>query len=888
MSTNPPSSRKLIEVALPLEAINAACAEDKERKTGTIRNLHKWFAPMPVPALRALIFAALVDDPGDEKRADLLAILEGLVTSGVETPPSDVMDEARAAIEASLGSDTPIVLDPFCGGGSTLVEAQRLGLRSVGSDLNPIPVLISKVLTELLPEVYAERSSNGAALFDGVSSGVTSLVNDLHHYASRVRDEAFERLAAAYPPAPNGDPVIAWWWARTVESPDPRFEGCHTPLVSSWWLSKKKGEEAWLEPIIDTAARTIKYIVRRSGSPDAATKERCLFSGAPIPFKYVREKGQRGELGLTLLAVIANGKHGRHYFAPDDEQLEAVRGAQSEYVPELDLPTQAIGFRVRGYGMQTWSDLFAPRQQLALATFAEIVRRVPSWVEADGGSEELARTITTVLGLALGKLAQASSCLVRWNARAGATAKAEPAFGRHDLSMTWDFAEVNPFGGSVGDWMQVVKTSSRALSFVDPSGPPAVVTQADARTAGRALEDQCLIVTDPPYFASIGYANLSDYFYLWIRQALQELYPELFSTIATPKDGELIAEPGRHGSKEEAKEYFIEGFTETFHAIGSASRTDLPIVIIYAHKEQEAQKDERVSAGWEAMLEAIIAADLSIVGTWPIRGARARRMVEIGNNALATYVAMVCRERVPSRTSISRRELMVALRSELTVVVRRLQEAAIAPVDLAQAVLGPGMAVFTRYESVVDATGKPMTVRDALLLINAILAEVIDQQESDWDADTRWAVTWFEQHEFAEVSSGVADALARAKVTSIEGLERAGIITTRAGKTRLLRRDELSDTYDPRLDSRATVWEAVQHLVKALDVGGEEAAADLLAHLPEAVAARDLAYRLHATCERRGWMREAAAYNMLGASWPEIARLAAERPRQGDQQTLGV
>jgi putative DNA methylase len=873
--------KKLVETALPLEAINAACKADKDRATGTIRNLHKWFAPMPVPALRALMFASLVDDPDDPKeRARLLELVEGLVASVASNPESEVLDAAKEAMAESV-NELPTVLDPFCGGGSTLVEAQRLGLPSRGSDLNPIPVLISKALTELppplvdRPPLHREVANNSGLFEEGSWQGLSGLLCDVEYYAKRIRDEAWNRIGHLYPLAPNGDPVIAWWWARTIESPDPRFQGTRVPLVNSWWLTKKPGETTYLRPIVDVSTKSIEYTIETEGAPVATQKETCLFSGAPIPFPYIRDKGIAGELGVAMMAVISHGKCGRKYHLADDAQLAAARSAHSQSLLNLALPEKAIGFRVQGYGMTSWGDLFTERQQMALEVFAELVSKVPQWVTTDGGDEHQARAITTFLGLALGKLAQHLSCLVRW--RTGERqSEAKAAFGRHDLSMSWDFAEINPFGGFNGDWMQIVKTASRAYGFIEPHGPTSSVVQCDARVAGAGLEGQCFVLTDPPYFSAIGYANLSDYFYPWMRLALRGQYPELFATIATPKSGELIAEPARHESKEEAKNYFINGFTETFTSLRKASRPDLPLLIVYAYKEQESEDQAQVSSGWEAMLEAVIRSGLSVVGTWPIYGSGAKRMVGHGNNALATYVVLVCRPRPSASARVSRRDLSSALRAEMGPAIEVLQSAAVAPVDLAQAVIGPGMAVFTRYQAVLEPDGTPMTVRSALLLINSVLAEVIDQQEGEFDADTRWAITWFEQFQFGEALSGEADSLARAKVTSIDGLERAGIIATRGGTCRLVRRDELLQDYDPTGDRRPTVWESVQHLVKRLTEGSEEAAADLFMRLPNSEVARDLAYRLYSICERKGWAEEGTAYNVLVASWPEISRLAQQ------------
>ncbi|MDA8358564.1 MAG: DUF1156 domain-containing protein [Actinomycetota bacterium] len=882
--TDTPYRKKLVETALPLEAINAACKADKDRKTGTIRNLHKWFAPMPVPALRALIFASLVDDPEDEKeRARLMELIEALVASVVFNPDEEILAAAKREISNSVG-ELPTVLDPFCGGGSTLVEAQRLGLASRGSDLNPIPVLISKTLTELPAKCVGHRVLHGNAMFsEGSSKALGGFFVDVEYYARQIRDEAFQRVGHMYPLAPNGDPVVAWWWARTVESPDPRFAGAQVPLVNDWCLSKKRGEEAYVVPIVNRNSKTITFSIARSASTSQLSRDICLFSGAPIPLDYVRQQAQQVGLGTQMLAIISSGQHGRAHFAPTEIHSRAAIQQVGANIDPVPIPEKALSFSAYQYGFKNWSELFTHRQQSMLEAFAKATAHISSDVVAEGGSTEYARAIETFLGLCVGKLAQASSMLVKWRTRNG-TSKAEIAVSRHDISPLLDFAETNPFGGSVGDWMGIVTNALRALNLVDPTGPGSVVVMSDARTASEGLDGQCLVVTDPPYFSAIGYANVSDYFYPWLRLSLKDLYPDLFSTIGAPKVGELIAEPARHATRHDAKQYFIDGFTDVIGSLRAASRPDLPLLIVYAYKEQESEEGGQVSTGWEAMLEAVIRSGLAVIGTWPIRGTSSSGIRDVKANALATYVVLVCRPRPAVSGRISRRDLVATLRTELGPAIQVLQSAAVAPVDLAQAVIGPGMAVFTRYQSVLEPDGAPMTVRSALLLINSVLAEVLDQQEGEFDSDTRWATTWFEQFQFGEAPSGEADSLARAKVTSIDGLERAGVIVTRGGTCRLVRRDELAQDYDPAQDRRPTVWEAVQHLVKQLLDGGEEQAASLLARLPNSEAARDLAYRLYSICERKGWAEEGGAYNVLVASWPEIARLAQQ---QQTQQQLG-
>lgn len=876
--------KKLIEVALPLEAINAACKADKARKTGTIRNLHKWFAPMPIPALRAMIFAGLVDDPdSDEERLQLLDLIARLVDPEVDEPRHADVENARRLIERSVGS-LPTVLDPFCGGGSTIIEAQRLGLPAIGADLNPVPATISRALTELVP--LALREEPLVPLAQRLhATPMERLSADVEHFAQVVYERAAKAIGDVYPLAPNGDPVFAWWWARTVESPDPRFQGHSTPLVTAWWLTKHKGAEQWLEPEIGPDS-AISFRIRTAGEPGEPSKSRCLLSGSPIPFSYIRGQGKAGKLGTQMLAYLSTGASGRVNHEADAIHISAALLAQPSDPPSNRLPDAALGFRVQGYGMERWSDLHTPRQLLALETFGRCVAALHRELVEERGPSRRIDAVCTLLGLALGKLAQLQSTLVGWGPRNGPT-RALTAFSQQTVSMTWDFCEVNPFGGAQGDWMQTVKTSLRALSSLDAEAAPARVVQSDAREAHKLSQD-ALVVTDPPYYSAIAYADLSDYFYPWLRIALKDVLPDLYQTISTPKAKELIADPADHESEEAAKQYFLDGFTECFSQLSSASRPGLPLQIVYAHKETESEAGGLVSSGWEALLQAAIAAGLMIVATWPINGSASDRARSRGSNALSTYVVLVCRPREGDQSRTTRRELADEIRLSLAEALPKLQDAAILPVDLAQAVLGPGMAAYTRYARVLEPDGTELGVREALLLINRMLGEVLEEQEGDFDAETRWATAWFAQHQHSERSFGEADSLARSKVTSVDGLVRAGIVKADGGVTRLLPRDSLPDTYDPREDQRPTVWEGVQHLIKRL-ASGEIAAAELLAQMgSRAEAVRELAYRLYQICDKRGWSEEAQAYNQLIGSWPEIARLAAEASMLGDtrQQSL--
>lgn len=635
-------------------------------------------------------------------------------------------------------------------------------------------------------------------------------------------------------------------------------------------------------PEADSNSGALRFRIGTQGAPPPPSKTQCVFSRAPITYKYAREQAMQGNLSRMLLAFVSDGPHGRRCWVPDAAQIQAASVPEPD-LPSLAIPSDGLGISVRNYNINEWKDLFLPRQQQTLASVVAAIREVPGWVMADGGDESYGRDVACFLGLCLGKLVQASSTIVRLNVRKGMTAKAEPAFARGDIQLNWDFAETNPFGGSVGDWSQVVRTALRGYKLVDPIGS-AVVTQADVRNSGVDHPGHYIVVTDPPYFAAIGYADLSGYFYYWLRQALKDVWPSLFATVDVPNMTELIASSDRHGGKVAAAQYFIKGFKEALTHLSKISHPDFPMVVVYAQQQEERLDERGASTGWEAMLEAILQAGLGITGTWPIWGARSARMRGIESNSLASYIVLVCRPQRVTLASATRREFIAALRAELPSALASLREASVAPVDLAQAALGPGIAVFSGYGRVLDASGRPVSVREALALIIQTLDELGAETEGEFDPDTRWAIAWFEQSAFENGEYGLAEQLSKAKNTSVSGMVDSGILKSKASKVRLLRPEELPER-DPVTDRRVTVWESAHRLVRELELGGEGAAAQLLAKLGQkADLSRALAYRLYTICERKKRAAEALAYNGLVQSWPEIVRLAREGGKPSAQQ----
>jgi putative DNA methylase len=915
--------KKLIEVALPLEAINRESAREKSIRHGHPSTLHLWWARRPLAACRAVLFASIVDDPSsrtdefptedgqERERQRLFRIIEELVkwdNSNNET----VLEQARAEIMNTTDGKPPPVLDPFCGGGSIPLEAHRLGLVAQASDLNPVAVLITKALVEI-PSVFAghapmnpestARVDRGAAW-----SGSRGLAEDVRYYGNWLREEARKRIGDMYPNAvlSNGSEakVIALLWARTVRSPDPAFRDVHVPLVSSFMLSTRAGKEAYVDPVVTGSA--YEFVVR-SGTPadgDAAklgTRAgkaqdfRCLLSGVTIPRSYIRDEGKARRLRAGVMAVVVSDGRGRRYLSADSvrlptwtaEQDRAVDDARNTFLSGAT-PTRAMitGGVCSAYGLSTWGDLFTARQVLTLLTFSDLIRDARDQVIRDGGEPAYADAIATYLGFAIDRSANTLTTLARWTA---AREQTVTAFARQALPMTWDYPEVNPFSGAAGDIGTSVAGIVGALESV-PAGPVAHCRQLDASMSIGATSE-AIVSTDPPYYDNIGYAELSDYFYVWLRRSLGNIYPDLFSTLLTPKSTELVAMPSRvGGSRAAADRFFEDGLRGAFAHMKEAASVDFPVTVFYAFKQAESHDGAIASTGWETMLTSLLDSGFGVTGTWPVRSEMSSRSVASGTNALASSIVLVCRPRQVDAPVATRRELVKALRAELPEALRTLQHGSIAPVDLAQAAIGPGMAVFSRFAKVLEADGSAMTVRTALGLINQALDEILAEQEGDFDHETRFAVTWFEQRGTAEGPYGEADVLARAKDTSVDGMVEAGVLHSRAGKVRLLSRDEMPDDWDPVTDRRPTAWEAAQHLTRRLQTGGEDAAAELLRRLggDYGEQARELAYRLYSICERKGWAQEALPYNALVVAWPEIARRVAGTPEAEAQQSLEI
>jgi putative DNA methylase len=961
--------KKLIEVALPLDAINTACAYEKMPGIGAHpRGIHLWWARRPLAAARAVIFSQMVNDPGYERhlgrgvnkekavaeRERLFKIIEELVR-WENINNEELLERARAEIWKSWRETcelnrnhpqaselfNPEVLpgfhDPFAGGGALPLEAQRLGLKSYASDLNPVAVTINKAMIEIPPkfagrspvgpEIAADKGSKKKATRDAFEdwSGSLGLAEDVRRYGNWILGQAKQKIGHLYPTveittemvAEREDlksylgeklTVIAWLWARTVKSPNPAFSHVEVPLVSSYILSSKAGNESYIEPILEENGYQFKV---KAGSPPEFAKNgtkagsrgadfTCLVSKTPISGSYIKAEAQAGRMGQKLMAIVAEGARGRVYISPVDEHEETARKIIPEWKPDVEFFQQALGFRVGNYGMTKWSDLFTPRQLVALTTLSDLVQEAIIRVQEDaraagmhddgvglesGGSGATAygQAVGIYLAFVVDRCADFSNSGTRW---VPSNQKVMNLYGKQAVAMTWDYPEAAILHETVGGFGPAVDFIAECILKLVKGRVQGFVDQKDAATSSVSVNK--VISTDPPYYDNIGYADLSDFFYVWLRRSLRPIFPDLYATLAVPKAEELVATPSRHGGRDKAETFFLDGMTAAMQKLANQSHPGFPVTIYYAFKQSETKSEVGTSStGWETFLAAVIKAGFALTGTWPMRTEGADRIRGQGSNALASSIVLVCRKRTIDAATISRRdfirELNATLPEALAEMTRGGINSPVAPVDLSQAIIGPGMEVFSKYSAVLEADGSPMTIRAALRLINRFVAE------EDFDHDTQFCLAWFEQHGWAEGKYGDADVLARAKGTSVGGLTEAGVVESASGDLRLLKWAEMPRDWSPENDSRLAVWEALHQLIRALNQDGESAAGTLLARMPDKTASLTaLMYRLYTLCERQGWAEEARAYNELQGAWAGIEQASHEVGHVGAQALMDI
>lgn len=954
------SPKKLIEVALPLDAINAEAAREKSIRHGHPSTLHLWWARRPLAAARAVIFAQMVNDPGGqrgwvtgvtkkqaaEKREKLFDIIKDLV-KWENTNNEEVLERAREAIRQSWretcemnkgkpGFDPeklPAFHDPFAGGGAIPLEAQRLGLESYASDLNPVAVMINKAMIEIPPK-FAGHKPVGPLPNDEtplpnaqVWPGATGLAEDVRRYGHWMREEAKKRIGHLYPEveitremvrtrpdlkAYEGKKltVIAWLWARTVKSPNPQFSQVDVPLVSSFVLSKKKGHEAYVQPVIE--GDTYRFEVKVGIPPKEAENGtklarganfKCILSNIPIDGDYIKSEGCKKGFGKKLIAIVCEGNHGRVYLSPLPEQENIADSCGKTWTPNTPLSNDIRNFWTLNYGLTTFGSLFTSRQLVALNTFSDLVQEARTKAIADAkaagmpddglglaaggtGATAYGDALAVYLTFAVDRSSDAWSSLVGWRTSVEASRN---TFGRQALPMVWDYTETNPFSNSCGNWKgAAVDWVYESLCFLPLTYFMGKGSQADAQT--QTISRDKVISTDPPYYDNIGYADLSDFFYVWMRRGLRNIFPDLFATMAVPKAEELVATPYRHGSKEKAETFFLDGMTAAMHNLAERSHPAFPVTIYYAFKASDTDDAGTSNTGWETFLAAVLQAGFAITGTWPMRTERNGRMIGNGTNALASSIVLVCRKRDADAAEVGRKEFLTELRETMPdalsdMIGREGASSPIAPVDLAQAAIGPGMEIFSKYKAVLNADGSPMTVHEAMIEINRQITEFLNPDGSGFDAATLFCNDWFQQYGWNAGPFGTADTLARAKGTSVAGVRDAGVIMAEGGKVQLLNWRDYPEGYEPAKDRNRPAWEACHYLIRELNLHGEEAAGKMLSEMPEAGEnIRQLAYFLYTQCERKGNAEDARYYNELMTSWYEIVRASEENRKNNPVQ----
>ncbi|MDR1392969.1 MAG: DUF1156 domain-containing protein [Bifidobacteriaceae bacterium] len=929
--------KKLIEVGLPLETINAESAREKSIRHGHPSTLHLWWARRPLATARAVLFAQLVDDPSarpeefptqeaqDAERARLHELIEALVkwentapgAQGIALPSQGrtvsgqrLFAMAQEEIKKSNGGELPAVLDPFAGGGTIPLEAQRLGLEAHASDLNPVAVLINKALIEIPPK-FAGRPPVHPGAEDRVGGWqrAEGLAEDVRYYGQWMRDEAYRRIGHLYPKVkgPDGKEhrVIAWIWARTVRSPNPA-NPIEVPLVSSWWLGKKKGKEAWVSAEVVDGQVRYQVMYDAAGPVGAAdgtvsrTGAISIADGTPISLEYIRQEARAGRMGAHMIAVVAEGERERLYLSPTADQATTAAVPRPDHVPDQELPEAALGFRVQNYGMTHWADLFTNRQLVAMTTFCDLVPEArqqalrdaldsgsPEGTQLVGGGTDAAAyadAVATYLGMAVDRVADLCNAMCSWVPKGEFAAH---MFTRQAISMIWDYVETNPLAVAGGNILGQVDWVARVLERL-PAASQGMAYQVDADAQSYP---GIAVSTDPPYYDNIGYSDLSDFFYVWLRRSLEDVLPRLFSTMLVPKAAELVANPYRHGDKVGAERFFVDGFNQVFARIRETATWDVPMTVYYAYKQQDAGTDGTASTGWHTLLDGLVSAGWEITATWPVRSERPGRMRDLKSNALASSIVLACRPRPEEACAITARRFLDLLRLELPGALRAMVRSDIAPVDLAQAAIGPGMSIFSRYSRVREADGSDMSVRDALLLINQTLDEVIDEQEADFDPDTRFAAKWYRQYGWGTAASGIADQLSRSSDTSVGALERGGIFEAKGGKARLLSPRELNGEWDVEKDERVSLWEALVRLAAVMGKQGAYQVAALLPAVGSKVSldgVKELGVMLFHYAEKKGDAGDALLFNGLVTSWSDLttqARKQAAVPRS-EQLTL--
>ena len=915
--------KKLIEVNIPLQAINQESAKDASLTHGHPSTLHRYWARRPLAACRAIIFASMVDDPSEctdefptesdqnAERNRLHEIIKRLII-WKNSNDENILAEARFEIAFSvarnngenldafrerhkndpkavlqyLNDHCPAVYDPFCGGGSISLEAQRLGLRARGSDLNPLPVLLTKAMVELPPKFHNQPPVNPDADPMGISDdmpwkGTAGLADDIRYYGAWMREEAYKRIGHLYPKVQLSDgsstTVVAWLWARTVPCANPAC-GIHMPLIKTFQLSKKKGNEHWIKPVLDRESNTISWIVQthNDGIPQPTVDRQgayCFACGTAVKLPYVREQGKAGKIAEEMIAIIAEGKRRKIYLSPTETHVQTALSVETGQRPKGRLSKQASGFAVQNYGVTEWYQLFTKRQLTALNTFSGLISDVRNQIMQDGAENKFADVVQTYLALAIGRIADSSSSFTRWH---NSGEKIEGVFSRQAIPMMWDFPEANLFSTSTQNWMAHVEWIAKVVENLSISVNQGKVYQANVTTTKHA-EDRPVFVTDPPYYNNIQYAELSDFFYIWMRPLLRDIYPKVLSGMMTPKAEEIVAAP----RFENPAQHFENLLSKALQQIRLHCNAGFPSSIFYAYRQQEKEQDSMISTGWETILTSVIKVGFQIVGTWPLRTEQTKGLKQ-QKNALTSSIVLVCRPRAEDAPTITRNEFLQELKKELPPELERLTRIGnIRPVDLAQAAIGPGMEIYSRYSKVIRVSGEIVPIREVLMHINNEISAYHEKETGELDPESQFCLTWLQQHGYTEGNFGDAETLSKAKDVNIAAMHNKVLLSQR-GKVRLLK---VAEYVERESSENMTAWEGclrmVWHLSGSENSEGISGCAAVARAMQDFESAKRLARVLYDYYEKRGDAESASDFNNLVTEWLYISEKMVPQQQTG-------
>lgn len=886
--------KKLIEVAIPIDEINRASIREKTIRQGHPSTFHLWWARRPLATCRAVLFAQLVDDPSSfpdkfstpdaiqKERKRLFSIMKELV-QWKNSNNEEILEEARKEIKMSCNGDTPTIYDPFSGGASIPLEANRLELDVVGSDINPIAVLIGRSLLDF-PRQYVDKapSHNDTKLRTHYNK-LDGLSEDIRYFAQKLRELAFKKIGHLYPDVSislgrktSSAKVVAWIWVRTVRSPDPGLNGVHVPLIGSYWLCKKTRKKVWIESEIDKTEVQFKIC---KGVPefeeiiDHGTKFKnsanftCLLTGTSIPSDYIKSEGRDGRLGWKLISIVANSKNGRQYLPASEWHEKTAFGASPRWRPEFPMSQHSQYMSVTNYGITKWSDFFLDRQTIAIETFLDLI---PEAVGDLKQNPQYKALIATYLSLGVSRMATRQCVGSYWDRSRENVAQ---VFTMQALPMRWDTAESNPFSESTGNFIGQIDYIVRAIEKLPLGNRNVSIKHKDATSVNF---DNCVISTDPPYYDNIPYADLSDFFYVWLRRRLKNLYPDLFSTLLVPKADELVADRERHKGKEKAEKFFLEGMTSVMKNMANKGSQDFPTTIYYAYRQGTQPKGDDTSRGWTTFLQAIVDAGYQVNATWPLRteytsGIKQKR------NVLSTSIVVVCRPRPSNAPTATRSEFVNEIRSAVGNGLKQLREANLSPADIPQSSIGFGISVYTKYRYVIEANDTFMSVHTALQLINKELDEVLNGLQGNFDNLTRFLISWFEQYGLEKGAYGTADSIAKARVSSVDNARIEGLVESSGGFVRILHRSELPETVFENSNFQNSVWASSQAVIHILERFGETKAAKFLSTLPVShiESIKDLSYCLYdISVNKVNNAKEANSYNGLISVWSDLVQQA--------------